>query len=92
MLGFTPPEWAYVTVQRTGVAVDQGAARTMDRKVRLEPLSPLRRNGGIGEQRMEAMISTACQLLMEGVSPDTPAADRVETGLDTIRLDQPCQC
>ena len=32
MLGFTPPEWAYVATQRSGVEVPQGAARTLDRK------------------------------------------------------------
>ena len=40
ILGFTPPEWAYVTTERTDVKVDQGAARTMDRNVRLKPLTP----------------------------------------------------
>lgn len=35
MLGFTPPEWAYVTSQRAGVDVPQGAVRTLDRTVRL---------------------------------------------------------
>jgi len=35
MLGFTPPEWAYVTTQRTGVTVNQGAVRTLDRKARV---------------------------------------------------------
>ena len=29
MLGFTPPEWAYVTAQRTGVQIDQGAIRAL---------------------------------------------------------------
>jgi hypothetical protein len=32
VLGFTPPEWAYVTTEITGVTVDQGAARTIDRR------------------------------------------------------------
>lgn len=32
MLGFTPPEWAYVTSQRTNVVVSQGAIRTIDRQ------------------------------------------------------------
>src|SRR5437763_1280642 len=27
ILGFTPPEWAYITTEITAVAVDQGAAR-----------------------------------------------------------------
>ena len=33
MLGFTPPEWAYVTQQRTSVGVTQGAIRSLDRKI-----------------------------------------------------------
>lgn len=72
MLGFTPPEWAYTTTLRSGVPVDQGAARTIDRKVRLAPFTPMRRRGGVTEQRIEAMVATACQLLVEGVPADTP--------------------
>jgi hypothetical protein len=71
MLGFTPPEWAYVASQRTGVDVPQGAARTLDRTVRLKPLTPIRSSGGITERRIRALISTACELLMEG-APQTP--------------------
>jgi hypothetical protein len=42
MLGFTPPEWAYVTEQHTHTPVPQGAARTLDRRIRIEPLVPTR--------------------------------------------------
>lgn len=72
MLGFTPPEWAYITCLRTSVTVDQGAARAIDRKVRLEPLKPLPRRQGVTERRIEAMVSVACELLNEGAPPDTP--------------------
>lgn len=68
MLGFTPPEWAYVTSQRTGIEVPQGAARTLDRTVRLKPLTPLRTGGGVTGQRIRAMVETACQLLSEGAT------------------------
>jgi hypothetical protein len=68
MLGFTPPEWAYVTTQRTAVEVPQGAARTLDRTVRLKPLTPMRAGGGVTAQRMRAMVETACQLLSEGAT------------------------
>ncbi len=37
MLGFTPPEWAYVTSQQTGIVVTQGFVRSLDRKVRMAP-------------------------------------------------------
>ena len=40
ILGFTPPEWAYVASQRKGVAVTQGFARTLDRSIRMQPLKP----------------------------------------------------
>ncbi|MBM3226303.1 MAG: hypothetical protein FJZ47_21270 [Candidatus Tectomicrobia bacterium] len=65
MLGFTPPEWAYVTTQRTGVMVSQGFIRTLDRNIRLAPLKPLGTRGTTGE-RLQALLMTACQLLSEG--------------------------
>ncbi len=71
MLGFTPPEWAYLATQRLGVAVSQGAVRSLDRRVRLAPLAPLRRDG-LTAERVAALVSVACQLLTEGM-PETPA-------------------
>ena len=65
MLGFTPSEWADAAAARTKVQVTQGAARAMDRKVRLEPETPLQLNGVTGD-RMRAMVITACELLTEG--------------------------
>lgn len=66
MLGFTPPEWAYVTTQRTGVVVAQGFVRSLDRKVRMAPETPISING-VTKERLEALVDTACQLLTEGV-------------------------
>jgi len=71
MLGFTPPEWAYVTRQRSGAEVTQGAIRALDRKIRMGPLTPLRASGGITDQRLRALVNTACELLVEG-SPEVP--------------------
>lgn len=65
MLGFTPPEWGYVTMQRTGVAVTQGFIRTLDRKVRMNPGTELNTNG-VTEERLKAMVKIACQLLTSG--------------------------
>lgn len=65
MLGFTPPEWAYVASQRTGVEVTQGHIRTLDRKIRMVPEAPLR-EGGIAGKRLHALVKTACELLSEG--------------------------
>ena len=70
MLGFTPPEWAYVTAQRTGVPVAQGFARSLDRKARTQPLRALNLDGVTG-LRISAMIASACTLLVEGC-PSTP--------------------
>lgn len=66
MLGFTPPEWAYIAKQRTGVEVTQGFARTLDRKIRMAPAVPLKA-GGVTATRLKALIEAACQLLTEGV-------------------------
>lgn len=66
MLGFTPPEWGYVTSQRTGTVVAQGFVRSLDRKVRMAPETPLSTNG-VTKERLEALVDTACRLLSEGV-------------------------
>jgi hypothetical protein len=65
MLGFTPPEWGYVTTQKTGISVTQGFVRSLDRKIRMAPEIELNINGVV-EERVEAMIYTACQLLSTG--------------------------
>lgn len=72
MLGFTPPEWAYVTTQRTGIDVPQGGIRSIDRNIRIAPLIPLRISGGVTEQRIRALVQVACELLTEGA----PAQER----------------
>lgn len=61
MLGFSPPEWGYVTTRNTGVTVSQGFVRSLDRKVRMAPDTPIDSNG-----RLEALIGTACALLSSG--------------------------
>jgi hypothetical protein len=71
MLGFTPPEWAYVTTQRTGIDVNQGFTRTLDRKVRMQPESPLR-GEGLTYERLKALVDVACQLLNEGAPKTGP--------------------
>lgn len=65
ILGFTPPEWAYITTQRSGIEVSQGAARTLDRRIRMAPLMPLRLDNGVTSSRLRAMVDTACKLLTE---------------------------
>jgi hypothetical protein len=90
MLGFTPPEWAYIATQRTGVEVSQGFVRSLDRRIRMEPLRPLGK-GKVTTDRTKALIETACQLLSEGAPQvDRDKLHRLEkadtrVGLDTVR-------
>jgi hypothetical protein len=65
MLGFTPSEWADAATARTKVQVTQGAARAIDRKVRLEPETAIQLNGVTGD-RIRALVVTACELLTSG--------------------------
>lgn len=72
MLGFTPPEWAYVATRRTGVEVSQGFARTLDRGIRIEPLRRLSASA-VTAQRVKALVEAASQMICEGaphVEPD----------------------
>lgn len=65
MLGFTPPEWAYVTARRSGLEIPQGFSRTLDREIRLMPIKPIKPSAQKRE-RMQAMIKVACQVLADG--------------------------
>ena len=93
ILGFTPPEWAYTTTEATGVRVDQNAARTLDRRMRVNPLTPIRDRGSLTDQRIKAMIQTAVDLLTEGVGEIDRSIllhrlDKVDT-LEGLRSLQP---
>lgn len=62
ILGFTPPEWAYVATRRTATEVSQGFARSLDRNIRLNPIKPLSQ-GNMTVKRVKALIIAACQLI-----------------------------
>lgn len=81
ILGFTPSEWADVTSERTDVAVDQGAARSIDRRIRVAPMAPLRDKGTAVDQRIKAMLAVAAQMLKQGPRD-------VDRGLVLHRLDK----
>lgn len=68
MLGFTPSEWADAATARTGVDVGQGAARSLDRSIRIAPTSPLRATG-VTSDRVTALVRSACELLTVGPEP-----------------------
>jgi hypothetical protein len=80
MLGFTPPEWAYVATLRTGVDIPQGAVRSLDRGIRIDPAKALSAKGET-PSRVRALVETACALLIEG-APEV-MADKLH------RLDKP---
>jgi hypothetical protein len=90
ILGFTPPEWAYVTEKRTGVPIPQNFARSLERRARMEPLRPIKRPELKGT-RLRAMIEVACDLLEEGPpSPNAVTIHRLQKadtsgGLGTIK-------
>lgn len=65
MLGFTPPEWAYLSSQRSGITISQGFVRSLDRKIRMSPDAPLSAAGLTGA-RLQALVETACHILAEG--------------------------
>lgn len=92
ILGFTPPEWAYVTTERTGVRVDQGAARTLDRTIRLNPLAPRYLGSTLADQRLRAMIQAGIETLTAGAGTENAAVlhrlDKVDTK-EGIRSLQP---
>jgi hypothetical protein len=68
ILGFTPSEWADVTTERTGVGVDQGSARALDRRILVAPTTPLRHKGSVTDQRLKAMIAAAVTTLKQGLA------------------------
>jgi hypothetical protein len=92
ILGFTPPEWAYLTTDQTGVQVTQGAIRNLDRSIRMHPASPLRTGPrSLTGQRLQALVETACTILTNGapvVSQDRlHRLDKADTagGLPSLR-------
>ena len=90
MLGFTPPEWAYYASRQTGVAVPQGAARGIDRRIRVNPEAALPRNGGVTESRIHALIAAACHILASGSPASLPGQlhrfDKADTKAGIVSL------
>jgi hypothetical protein len=72
ILGFTPPEWAYVTTEMTGVTVDQGAARSIDRNMRVQPLRQRPLGATLTDQRIKAMIDVGVRTLLAGANTEVP--------------------
>lgn len=64
MLGFTPPEWAYMASRKTARPIDQGFIRNLDRKIRMAPLVSLKISKEV-ENKLKQLISVACELLVK---------------------------
>ena len=79
-----------MATEQSSVEIPQGAARTIDRNVRMKPLTPLRMNNGVTKQRIHALVETACHLLSEAV-PHSPGVlhrlDKADTrqGLKSLQ-------
>jgi len=66
MLGFTPPELAYVASQTTGTKVSQGFLRNLDRKIRMSPMAQIHFSK-VARARVTAVVRTACDLLSKNI-------------------------
>ncbi|MHB8845372.1 MAG: hypothetical protein ACYC7L_11580 [Nitrospirota bacterium] len=90
ILGFTPPEWAYVATQHTKMEISQGFVRALDRDIRMAPLTPLTISS-MKAERLNALVETACAYLKKNVPKVT--RDKIhrldkadtKTGLDGIK-------
>ncbi len=92
MLGFTPSEWAEYAKRHTGVHVTQGAARSLDRTIRVNPDKGFPGGGTVTKERIDALISSACHLLRSGMPSSVPRdslhrSDKADTreGLTGLR-------
>jgi hypothetical protein len=66
ILGLSPPEWAELTTEITGTPVDQGAARSIDRRARSKPLTSMKISDNVTGWRIRAMIEAGVQLPHQG--------------------------
>jgi len=91
ILGFSPPEWAYLTTETTGILVDQGAARAVDRNIRLNPLKPMILGDSLTAQRIRAMVEAGVGTVIQGAGLVPPGVvhrlDKADTakGLSSLQ-------
>jgi len=90
ILGFTPPEWAYLATEQSGIEITQGWVRSLDRRLRMD-LGASLSSTPLQKSRIRALVATACVLLVNGapnVEPDRlHRLDKADTrnGLDSLR-------
>ena len=63
MLGFTPPEWAYLAAQKTGLELSQGFSRSLDRSIRMQKFH-LSRAGNITLARIRAIRTNNSRIML----------------------------
>ena len=91
MLGLTAPEWAHIATEMTGVQVNQNAARSLDRKLRLLGLKPQAIDSGVTGQRLAALVKAGVQVLRKGAGKKSTSLihrlDKMDTehGLSSLR-------
>lgn len=85
ILGFSPPEWAYVTTEMVGVTVDQGAARSIDRKFRMNPNGAVSEGNGVTATRIRAMIEAGVRTIHQGAGIVSPGIVHRLDKADTAR-------
>jgi len=90
MLGFTPPEMAYIATKVSGITISQNFARSLDRRVRTKRQA-FHFLSSQYQALVTGLVSTACQLLREGAT-DTPPdmihrLDKADTraGIDSLK-------
>ncbi len=64
ILGLSPPEWAWLATERTGVPVTQSAVRQLDRRIRSQPMQTMLPTE-LQRDRVSALIQCACDLLAQ---------------------------
>ena len=69
ILGFSPSEWAHCASDSTDLDVAQSAARSIDRKFRLEPLSPMTDASSTTGKRIHALVESGVDLIQRGADP-----------------------
>ncbi len=77
ILGMSPPEWAYLASRHSGLDIQQGFARSLDRDIRLNPSSALSPTAATRE-RIEALIAAACDLITAGPQISASRLHRLE--------------
>jgi hypothetical protein len=90
VLGVTPPEWAELTREYTGVDVPQGWARSLEGHARRRKDHFARMTGAASGERSEAMVVTACHYISipapEGAEDTVHRLNKVDTAEGLVSL------